>query len=604
MCAPAPVQSRAFPARSTGSASVSDVLHKWRRGLLLAVLAPALALAQKPAPEHPSGWTDKQPVTARQWMVAAANPHAVDAGYAILAKGGSAVDAAIAVQMVLGLTEPQSSGIGGGAFLLLHDSGAKRLIAYDGRETAPAAATPDRFLKNGKPLDFYDAVVGGKSVGVPGVVRLLETAHRKHGRLHWAALFEPAIALAEGGFALSPRLRSLLVAEKFITQPRLRAYFYDANGKVLPVGTVLRNPDYARTLRAIAAGGADAFYTGEIAREIVDTVTQHPFNPGDITLADLANYKAVVREPVCGPYRAYRVCGFPLPSSGGLTVLQMLGMLERFDIAAMEPAGFWSVHFMSEAGRLAYADRGVYMADPAFFTPPAGLLDPEYLAARSALIRADSSLRRAKPGDPPDRVAPARKTAWGADASLDLPSTSHISIVDRYGDALAMTTTIESQFGSRLMTKGGFLLNNELTDFSFVPEEGGKPVANRVEGGKRPRSSMAPTIAYDRYGRVAIVAGSPGGSAIINYVAKTLLGIIDWNLDPQAAIALPNFGSRNGPTELEKETDVAHLAPKLQALGSDVAVIELTSGTQAIVRTKQGWIGGADPRREGVVKGQ
>ncbi len=575
-----------------------------RGALLVALFLPLAAFAQKPSPEHPSGWTEKAPVTAKRWMVAAANPHAVEAGYRVLQRGGSAVDAAIAVQLVLGLVEPQSSGIGGGAFLLVHDGRAKKLIAYDGRETAPAAATPDRFLKNGQPLDFFDAVVGGKAVGVPGTVRLLQTAHRKHGRLAWASLFAPAIALAENGFAMSPRLHALLAAERYITQPRLRAYFFDANGKVLPAGTVLRNPAYARTLRAVAAHGADAFYTGEIARDIVATVTGHPFNPGDLTAADLANYRVVVRDPVCAPYRAYRVCGFPLPSSGGIAVLQMLRMLAPYDVAAMGPASFWSVHYMSEAGRLAFADRGVYMADPAFYTPPAGLLDEAYLAARSALIRPDASLRRAQPGSPPESLPAKAKVAWGTDASLDLPSTSHISIVDRYGSAVAMTTTIENQFGSRLMTEGGFLLNNQLTDFSFVPVEDGRPVANRVEGGKRPRSSMAPTIAYDRFGRVAIVAGSPGGSAIINYVAKTLLSIIDWGLDPQAAVALPNFGSRNGPTELEADTDVAALAPKLRALGADVRVIDLTSGAQAIVRTRDGWIGGADPRREGVVMGQ
>ena len=591
------------PARDDSLRTAAPARRRWL-ALVAAVLVPALALAQKPAPERPSGWTDKAPVHAKRWMVAAANPLAVDAGYRILQQGGTAADAAIAVQLVLGLVEPQSSGIGGGGFVLLHDARTKRLIAYDGRETAPAAAQPDRFLKNGKPVEFFDAVVGGRSVGVPGTVRLLEAIHRKHGRIAWAKLFDPAIALAENGFAISPRLHALLGAEKFMTQPRLRAYFFDANGKVLPVGTVLRNPAYARTLRALAAGGADAFYTGAIAQDIVDTVTKHPFNPGDVTLADLAGYRVVVREPVCGPYRVYRVCGFPLPSSGGLTVLQMLGMLERFDVAAMDPAGFWSVHFMSEAGRLAFADRSVYMADPAFYTPPAGLLDPAYLAARSALIRSDASLGRAQPGDPPARAATAQKVAWGADAALDLPSTTHVSIVDRYGNALAMTSTIEHQFGARLMTEGGFLLNNQLTDFSFVPEENGKPVANRIEGGKRPRSSMAPTIAYDRFGRVAIVAGSPGGSAIINYVAKTLLAIVDWDLDPQAAIALPNFGSRNGPTELEADTAVTALAPKLRALGADVVAVELTSGAQAIVRTRGGWVGGADPRREGVVRGE
>jgi gamma-glutamyltranspeptidase/glutathione hydrolase len=475
------------------------------------------------------------------------------------------------------------------------------LAAYDGRETAPAAATPDRFLKNGAPLEFHDAAVGGKSVGVPGVVRLLEATHRKHGKLAWARLFEPAIALAEIGFPMSPRLHELAGVERHITQPRLRSYLYDANGKVLPVGTVLRNPAYAKTLRAISRDGARAFYEGDIARDIVETAAQHPWSPGDITLRDLATYEVIVREPVCGAYRAYRVCGFPLPSSGGIAVLQMLKMLERFDMASLAPASFFAVHLVSEAGRLAFADRSVYAADPAFYTPPEGLLDDRYLHERASLIRPDATLRRAKPGSPP---ASEETPKSAADTSLELPSTSHISVVDGHGNAVAMTTSIEDQFGSRQMTAGGFLLNNELTDFSFVPEVDGTPVANRVQGGKRPRSSMAPTIVYDRQGRVAIVTGSPGGSPIINYVVKSLVAIIDWNLDPQAAAALPNFGSRNGPTELEAETEVAHLAPKLRAIGADVVVGPLTSGVHTIVRTRDGWIGGADPRREGVVRGQ
>jgi len=578
---------------------------RWRPlAALVAGCCAAFIAAAQPAPERASGWTDKAPVTTRQWMVAAANPLAAEAGQRMLAHGGSAVDAAIAVQLVLGLVEPQSSGLGGGSMLLVHDARAKRLVAYDGRETAPAAARPDRFLKDGKPREFHDAVIGGRSVGVPGTVRVLEAAHRKHGRLKWSTLFVPAIELAERGFAVSPRLHTLVGLDRFLTQPRVRAYFFDANGKALPVGTVLRNPAYAATLRAIAVGGADAFYTGAIARDIVATANDHPWNPGDLTLRDLAEYRVVVREPVCDGYRSYRVCGFPMPSSGGITVLQMLKMLERFDVAAMRPASFWGVHFMSEAGRLAFADRSVYIADPAFFAPPAGLLDNDYLRTRSALIRVDASLGLATPGDPPANVAPARKVALGVHAALEFESTSHLSIVDGYGNAVAMTTTIEDAFGSRLMTPGGFLLNNQLTDFSFVPEDNGKPVANRVEPGKRPRSSMAPTIAYDRHGRVAIVTGSAGGSAIINYVAKTLLGIIDWNLDPQAAVALPNFGSRNGPTELEAQTAVAALAPKLRALGADVRTPVMTSGTQAIVRTRDGWIGGADPRREGVVVGR
>jgi len=577
-----------------------------RRRATAAVLASAWLVvchAQDVAPERPSGWTDKRPVQSRRFMVAAANPLAVDAGYRMLKAGGSAVDAAIAVQLVLGLTEPQSSGLGGGAFLLVHDARTRKLFAYDGRETAPAAATPDRFLgKDGEPLAFFDAVVGGRSVGVPGVVRLLETAHRKHGRLAWSWLFGPAIELAEKGFAVSPRLHTLIATERNL-QGRAKAYFFDASGQALAVGTILRNPAYAATLRRIAKEGADAFYTGAIAQDIVDTVRAHPTNPGDIAIVDLANYRVAVREPVCDTYRRYRVCGMPLPSSGGLTVLQMLKILEPYDIQSMGATSFWSVHFLSEAGRLAYADRRVYEADPAFYTPPGGLLDDRYLQARSALITTTGSLGTAAPGTPPEHDASSRKAALGKDAALEFPSTSHISIVDAHGNAVSMTTTIEQAFGSQLMTKSGFLLNNELTDFSFVPFENGKPIANRVQANKRPRSSMAPTLVYDFAGRIYMVVGSAGGPMIINHVVKALLGALDWRLDPQAAIALPNVGSRNGPTELESNTKAASLSDKLRALGHEVRVADDTSGLQAIVRTKSGWIGGADPRREGIVKG-
>jgi len=575
---------------------------------IVAALAASISMAAHAqalpvAPEHPSGWIDKKPVTSHRFMVAAANPLATEAGYEVIRAGGNAIDAAIAMQLVLGLVEPQSSGLGGGAFLLYHDARTKRVTAFDGRETAPAAAKPDRFLDAaGKPLAFYDAVVGGRSVGVPGTVKLLEAVHRRHGRLPWPRLFQRAIVLAEEGFAVSPRLNTLVAAETHWGQDRAHDYFVGADGKARPVGERLRNPAYARTLRALAAQGAKAFYAGPIAEDIVRTVTQAR-NPGDMTLDDLARYDAKVREPVCGGYRGYRVCGMPLPSSGGTTVLQVLAMLEPYDIASMGAASFWSVHFASEAERLAYADRGVYMADPDFFQPPRGLLDRDYLRARSQLIAVNRSLGAATPGDPAHREARAPALAWGRDAAAEFPSTSHVAIVDRDGNAVSMTTTIEDGFGSRLMTEGGFLLNNELTDFSFAPTEAGKPVANRVEGGKRPRSSMSPTIVYDRAGRVAIVAGSPGGSAIINYVVKTLLGIIDWKLDPQAAVALPNFGSRNGPTELEKDTAVAALEPRLRALGHATRVMDQTSGLQAIVRTRDGFIGGADPRREGIVLG-
>ncbi|MGE5170058.1 MAG: gamma-glutamyltransferase [Rudaea sp.] len=575
------------------------VLVALAAGFAAAVSAQPLRVAPEPATAR----VERAPVTARHFIVATANPLATRAGYDILRAGGNAADAAIAVQLVLGLVEPQSSGLGGGAFLLYHDARTRRLVAYDGRETAPAAAMPTRFLDaNGKPLAFYDAVVGGRSVGVPGTVKLLEAVHRRHGRLPWQRLFERAIALAENGFPISPRLHAL-VADEAHWSPRAREYFLMPDGRPRPVGALLRNPAYARTLRTLAAHGAGAFYAGPIADDVVATANGATRNPGDLSHADLAAYRVKVREPVCDGYRGYRVCGMPLPSSGGLTVLQTLRMLEPYDVAAMGPATFWSVHFVSEAERLAYADRGVYMADPDFFRPPAGLLDDAYLRARSRLIAVDRSMGVAPPGDPARHATRPREVAFGQDAAAEFPSTSQVVIVDRDGNAVSMTTTIEDGFGSRLMTEGGFLLNNELTDFSFVPAADGKPVANRVEPGKRPRSSMAPTIAYDRAGRVAIVTGSPGGSAIIEYVVKTLVAIIDWKLDPQAAAALANFGSRNGPTELEAGTPVAALAPKLEALGHTIRIGPQTSGVQTIVRLPRGLVGGADPRREGVVMG-
>jgi gamma-glutamyltranspeptidase/glutathione hydrolase len=570
---------------------------------LLLVTCAFAVHAQDMEPESASGRTDRAAARSRSFMVAAANPLAVETGYRILRQGGSAVDAAIAVQFVLNVVEPQSSGIGGGGFMLVHDARRGRLVAYDGRETAPAAARPDRFLDaDGKPLRFFDAVIGGRSVGVPGTVALLAETHKRHGRLPWARLLAPAIEIAERGFAISPRLALLIAAEqqRFV-QPRARAYFLEPDGSPRKAGTMLRNPALAKTLRAIAAGGAAAFYRGPIAQDIVATANGFAPNPGDLTLADLARYEVKVRAPVCGPYRVYWVCGMPPPSSGGIAVLQMLGILEPYDVAAMRPATFWSVHFMSEAGRLAFADRGAYVADPDFVAVPPGLLDRDYLRERSQLVRVDASLGTATPGDPPDPSA--RKAARGATAALEAPSTSHVSIVDDAGNAVALTTTIEWGFGSHLMTEGGFLLNNELTDFSLVPEANGAPVANRVEPGKRPRSSMAPTIAYDAAGRIYMVVGSGGGSAIVNHVVKTLLGVLDWGLDPQAAVALPNFGSRNGPTELEAGTSVAALAPRLEALGHRVDVRAESSGTQAIVRAKDGWIGGADPRREGTAMG-
>jgi gamma-glutamyltranspeptidase/glutathione hydrolase len=593
-------------------------------GLLAIIAALSVTGAQADAPlesvpEVASGWHASPPATARHFMVATANPLATDAGYRVLREGGSAVDAAIAVQLVLGLVEPQSSGLGGGAFMLVHDARRNRLQVYDGRETAPLAATPQRFLQpDGQPMAFHAAVVGGRSVGVPGVPALLAASYRAHGRLPWARLFQPAIALAERGFAVSPRLHQLIASETHFEQARARSYFLDATGQPLAVGTVLRNPAYAATLRRLQREGGGAFYHGALADDVIATA-DGARNPGDLTRADLAGYVVKVRAPVCDGYRGYRVCGPPPPSSGGLTLLAMLRMLEPYPLRDMGPASFWSVHFASEAGNLAYADRDAYIADPDFFAVPAGLLDEDYLRERALLIRADSVFNHALPGKPPGLAqaphgdaspahagAAALTHAASGDiaATPEFPSTSHIVVVDSAGNAVSMTTTIEDQFGSRLMTAGGFLLNNELTDFSFVPESNGVPVPNRVQPGKRPRSAMAPTIVYDPAGRVFLLLGSPGGSNIINFVAKTLMGVIDWQLDPAAAIALPNFGARNGPVELEGNTPVAGLAARLTALGHNVVITDQTSGVQAIMRTPSGWTGAADPRREGVARGQ
>jgi gamma-glutamyltranspeptidase/glutathione hydrolase len=581
---------------------VSASVRAFRSGLLaLALVVPGFAEAQTlaPAPEAPTGRIAKRSTTAAQDMVAAANPLAAEAGRQILAAGGTAVDAAVAVQLVLNLVEPQSSGIGGGAFLLYWDG--TRLTSLDGRETAPAAATPDRFIgPDGKPMAFYDAVVGGRSVGIPGTLRLLETAHKRWGKLPWADVIAPALKLAEDGFTISPRLNGLLGQEKFLqSDPLARAYFYQEDGTPKPVGTVLKNPALAKTLREIAEKGADAFYNGSIAADIEATVGRHPTNPGDMTLDDLKSYKVEEREPVCGMYRVYRVCGMGPPSSGGIAILQILGILEGQDLGAMKP-GPESAHWLAEAGRLAFADRALFLGDPAFVDVPVrGLSDPAYLKSRAALMSSGRSIGKAKAGEPPFQktellFAPSEGIEFG---------TSHISIVDRAGHAVSMTTTIEDGFGARLMTRSGFLLNNELTDFSFSPTEEGRPVANRVEAGKRPRSSMAPTIVFDAEGRLYAVVGSPGGSQIIPYVAKTLVALMDWKLDPQVAVDLPNFGSRNGPTELEAGTEAEGWKADLEAKGHEVKLIDMNSGIQAIVVGADGLTGGADSRREGVAIG-
>jgi gamma-glutamyltranspeptidase/glutathione hydrolase len=597
---------------------------------LVPVLAIAVLVSQSPSriltaqqaapalqPELPSGWIAKTTQYANRDMVAAANPLATEAGYEILGKGGSAVDAAIAVQMVLTLAEPQSSGIGGGAFLMHYDGNAKSLVAYDGRETAPAAATPDMFFgPDKKPLDIRTAIVGGLSVGTPGVMRLLERAHAKHGKLPWATLFQRAIDLADKGFVISPRLETLIAgtAKALCQQPVAAAYYLKPGCEPKRAGETLKNPELAATFRALAKGGASAFYSGDIADAIVKAVHGHATNPGRLSLEDLKNYSVKERQPVCGNYRGLKICGMPPPNSGTIAVLQTLGILEHHPVARFAPNSVDAVHLVTEAYRLAYADRNKYVGDADFVKVPVdGMLDPGYLKQRSTLINMERTMGAATPG------TPAGAEPRGMDDSPELPSTSHISIVDRFGNAIAMTTTIESAFGSMQMTKG-FMLNNQLTDFSLSPSDAqGHPVANRVEAGKRPRSSMSPIVVFGPNNAVEGVIGSPGGSNIIQYVTKTVLGLVDWKLDIQKAIDLPNFGAQaSATTELEKGTPLFQLQDALKARGHNPVVIDINSGLQGIVFNglrdgkpalfsrdpKQGrWAGGADPRREGIAKG-
>ncbi len=570
------------------------------------VAAPSLSNAAPAQPEAAVGYTAKDGVYSQRFMAATANPLATDAAYTVLKAGGSAVDAAIAAQLVLTLTEPQSSGLGGGA-LMMHWDG-KSVAALDGRETAPASASETLFQDAaGKPIGFYEAVLSGQSVGVPGTVRLLEAAHQRWGSLPWASLFEPAIALADNGFAISPRLHGLLKLEKhLIKDPQAANYFYLPNGEPKPVGQLLANPKLAQVLRTLASQGAKGFYEGDIAKDIVAAVRNHPIKAGTLTETDLANYRVKERRVICAPYRAYQVCGFPPPSSGGIAIAQMLAMLERFPLAAHPPVNeapsAQAVYWLSEAGRLAYADRAAYVADSDFVPLSGntwgGLLDASYLKSRSELIQ-DVSMGRASAGTPP-----GMGTAFSPASAQPEFGTSHISIVDAKGRSVSMTTTIEDAFGSRQMVRG-FLLNNELTDFEFANTANGKPIANRVQAGKRPRSSMSPTLVLNRDGtQLQGALGSPGGSLIINYVLKTAIALMDWNLSPQAAVALPNVGSRNnGATELEINRVPQSVADALKAKGQEVRFIEQTSGTQVIWKSNQGWLGGADPRREGTVKG-
>lgn len=556
------------------------------------------------SPESTIARSDKSLVTGKDWMIASANPLASEAGALMLKHGGNAIDAMVATQMVLGLVEPQSSGLGGGAFLVYWDAKNSGLRTFDGRETAPLQATPQLFQdKDGKPMQFFDAVVGGRSVGTPGTVKLMWETHQKLGKLEWKDVLQPAITLAKNGFPVSERLAGQVAADSEYLQrhPSTKAYFFP-NGKAIQAGDLLKNPAYAKTLTKLAESGDKDFYQGQIAQNIVSAVRGVDDNPGVLSMDDLRLYTVKERPAMCAPYHAYQVCGMGPPSSGALTLGQILGMLSHYPLAKMGKDDVQSWRLIGDASRLAFADRGRFMADPDFVPQPTkGLLDPDYLAERAELLADNRALTDVASGEPPWDFAnrKADATYFGQDNAIEFPSTSHFSIVDKDRNVVSITTTIENGFGSRVMVDG-FLLNNELTDFSFATQDNGVPIANRVEPGKRPRSSMAPTIVM-KDGKPVLAIGSPGGSQIIGYVAKSLIGYLDWNLDLQQAINLPNMNNRFGAFELEKDTQAQQWQPKLEQLGFKVQVKDLNSGVQAIAIDGQNLQGAADPRREGLV---
>jgi len=568
--------------------------------LLLAIPAAAQEAVQ---PENTFAIAEVQSVEGTDFMVAAANPLAAEAGYDVLAAGGTAADALVAVQMMLNLVEPQSSGIGGGAFLVYWDQDSGKLTTLDGRETAPKSATPEYwFGEDGKPVGWWDAVKGGRSVGVPGTLALLDAAHGRWGKQPWADTIQPALRLAEKGFEVSPRLSASIkgAAEKGLADfDAARAYFFDKDGAPLAAGTTLRNPAFAETLNLIATQGPEVFYKGLIAEDIVAAVKTDT-NAGELTRDDLSAYEVIERAPVCAPYRVFDVCGMGPPSSGALTVGQMLMLLEHFDIPGLSPETGREIearHLFAEAAKLAYADRALYMADSDFVrVPTRGLLDPAYMTSRAQLIDPDGVMETGAAGNPPWRDAALR----APDTDLERPGTSHVVIRDSYGNAASLTTTIETGFGSRVMVRG-FLLNNELTDFSRAPSKNGRPIANRVEGGKRPRSSMAPTIVM-KDGAPYLLIGSPGGSRIINYVAESIIAILDWGMGPAEAFSLPHIANRNGSTDVE--TGGEAYATALEAMGHEVKIRDLNSGLHGILIKNGQLIGAADPRREGKAMGR
>ncbi len=581
---------------------------RWALGAAVAALlsvtaVPAQQVSDTIAPEGALAFTAKNPAYASREMVVTANPLASEAGFEVLRRGGSAADALVAVQTVLGLVEPQSSGVGGGGFLVWYDAATGEVTTIDGRETAPASADADLFIgPDGQPLKFFHAVVGGRSVGVPGTVRLMEMVHKRHGKLEWESLFDDAIRLAEEGFSVSPRLAGLIEEDRkrLYEEPTTKAYFFDKDGQPLQSGHLLRNIDYAEAMRSIAQNGAGAFYDGAIADSIVNAVQLHPTNAGGLTAEDLAAYQAKERPPVCAPYRGYQVCGMGPPSSGALTIGQILAMVEPFDLSELGPHDPVSWRILGDATRLAFADRDRYMADSDFVRMPTGLLDRDYLASRSALLIRQNALGEdeVKPGEPPWDKAEMRTGGM----EIELPSTSHFVIVDRDGNVASMTSSIENGFGARVMASG-FLLNNQLTDFSFVAEKDGAAVANRVEPGKRPRSSMSPTIIL-KDGKPAFALGSPGGSNIIPYVATTIVALVDWNMNPQEAVSLPHLTNRFGTYDVEKGTAAEAMIPDLEALGYKVEARDMNSGLHAVKFNGYGLSAGADPRREGVALGE
>ncbi|WP_286240497.1 gamma-glutamyltransferase [Neptuniibacter halophilus] len=575
----------------------------WVCLLFLALSLPLAAVEEDLAPEHATGQQHNQSVQADKALVVTAHPLATRAGYEVLQNGGSAADAAVAIQAMLTLVEPQSSGIGGGAFMLYWDQQAGRLHAYDGRETAPASADAKLFYRDDKPMSWPDALVGGRSVGTPGVLKLLEMAQTHHGKLPWAALFRAAIDQSRAGFSVGPRLHQLIASginPGLDRYPQARDYFFTPAGEPLPVGYLRQNPRLADSLEQIAESGTDAFYQGPLAAAMVDRIRQVSDNPGRLSLEDLASYQAVEREPLCLPYQRFRVCGFPPPTSGGVTVLQILKLLEGFDLSQPDPLSPRFNHLFTQASRLAFADRGRYLADPDFVdVPVAGLLDPTYLQQRAALIHAQQDSGQAQPGVPENS-----ELSRADDQSPELPSTSHFVVVDQWGNAVSVTSSIEMAFGSTLMA-GGFLLNNQLTDFSFVPEQDGRAIANRVEAGKRPRSSMAPFMVFDEQGRLYAAIGSPGGSRIINYVARSLLLMLNSDLPLQEVVNQPHVSNRNGQTELEAGTTAEQLAKPLAEMGHQIKIRDLNSGLHGFRRLPQGgWESAVDNRREGQALGE